>query len=130
MERLLSVRRVITKALELARAEKKIGASLEAWPVLYLEPAERAALELPGLTLAELAITSGLEIRPFAEAGDLSGLETLPEVPGVAVGFARAEHAKCARCWQLLPDVGAAPAQADLCARCVDAVDAFRAAAE
>ncbi|MGD9537543.1 MAG: isoleucine--tRNA ligase [Alphaproteobacteria bacterium] len=130
MEKLLAVRRVITKALELARAEKKIGASLEAWPELFIDEAYRDALALKGLSLPELGITSGLTVRPFAEAEGESGLETLPDVPGVAVRFRRSEHAKCGRCWQLLPDVGADAAYPELCGRCVDAVQAHRAAAE
>jgi isoleucyl-tRNA synthetase len=130
MERLLAVRRVVTKALELARAEKKIGASLEAWPELFIDEAYRDALALDGLSLPELCITSGVEVRPFAEAGGASGLETLADVPGVAVRFRRSEHAKCGRCWQLVPEVGADPSYPDLCARCVDAVEAQRAAAE
>ena len=130
MERLLGVRRVITKTLELARAEKKIGASLEAWPELFVDEAYRDVLELPGLTLPELGITSGIVVRPFAEATRESGLETLPDVPGVAVRFQPSPHAKCARCWQLVPDVGQDLANPDLCGRCADAVDAYRAAAE
>ncbi len=130
VEKLLGVRRVITKALELARVEKKIGASLEAWPELFVDEAYRDVLDLPGLTLPELGITSGVVVRPYTEAEGESGLETLPEVPGVAVRFKPSSHAKCARCWQLVPDVGQSATHADLCGRCADAVDAFRAAAE
>jgi isoleucyl-tRNA synthetase len=130
MEKLIDVRRVITKALELARAQKKIGSSLEAWPELFIDGPYRDVLDLPGLTLPELAITSGVAVRPFADAAGLDGLETLPDVPGVAVRFRPSPHAKCARCWQLLPDVGQSAAFADLCGRCVDAVEAYRAAAE
>jgi len=54
----------------------------------------------------------------------------LDDVPGVAARFAPAEHDKCARCWQLLPSVGADPAHEDICVRCADAVEAFQAAAE
>ena len=130
MEKLLGVRRVITKALELARAEKKIGASLEAWPELFIDEGYGDVLNLPGLTLPELGIMSGVVVRPFAEAKGESGLETLPDVPGVAVRFKPSPHSKCGRCWQLVPDVGQNAAHADLCGRCADAVDAFRAAAE
>jgi isoleucyl-tRNA synthetase len=129
VERLITVRRVITKALERARADKKIGASLEAWPTLFIDDSYRDVLDLPGLTLAELAITSGVTVRPFAEAVGRTDVETMPDVPGVAVLFEPSSHAKCARCWQLLPDVGRAAAT-DLCARCDDAVTALSEAAE
>ena len=130
IETLLGIRRVITKALELARAEKKIGASLEAWPELFVDDGYRDVLNLPGLTLPELGITSGIVVRPFAEVAGAPGLETLPDVPGVAVRFMPSAHAKCARCWQLVPDVSQNAAHADLCGRCADAVDAQRAAAD
>src|SRR3712207_4372767 len=61
-ERVRRVRRVITGALELERKEKRIGASLQAAPRAYLGEAERRAVE--GLDLAELAITSGIELVP------------------------------------------------------------------
>jgi isoleucyl-tRNA synthetase len=38
-------------------------------------------------------------------------------VPGVGVVFEPAEGAKCARCWQILPDVGS-HAHPGTCARC------------
>ncbi|HTZ76653.1 MAG TPA: isoleucine--tRNA ligase, partial [Stellaceae bacterium] len=44
-ERVREIRRVVTGALEVARAEKKIGASLQADPILYVhDPADRALL--------------------------------------------------------------------------------------
>ncbi|MBT3629402.1 MAG: hypothetical protein HN527_14995, partial [Rhodospirillaceae bacterium] len=55
------------------------------------------------------------------------GAFTLEEVPGVAVMVALAGGEKCARCWQVLADVGAQPAHADICSRCAEAVDAHPA---
>src|SRR5690348_2487949 len=50
------VRRVVTGALELARADKRIGSSLEAAPVIHIaDPTLRAALA--GVDMAEVAIT-------------------------------------------------------------------------
>ena len=61
------MRRVVTGALEIERADKKLGSSLEAAPILYLsDPALLSAMK--GLDMAELCITSGLEIRPLEEA--------------------------------------------------------------
>jgi isoleucyl-tRNA synthetase len=45
----------------------------------------------------------------------------LPEVPGVAVVFETAEGEKCARCWQILPDVGSHK-HPQTCARCDEAL--------
>ena len=128
MDRLRAVRRVTTKALEAARAERVIGSSLEANPEVFVDSQYDDALRFEGDTLAELFITSGVTVLPWDERGD--EVVTLDEVPGVAARFAPAAHAKCARCWQLLPSVGADPAHADICTRCADAVEAFQAAAE
>ena len=75
---------------------------------------------------ATLFITSDAVVAPWSEAPGDDGLVTLPEVPEVGVKFAPAEHAKCARCWRLLPDVGTDERHPDLCGRCVNAVDAAR----
>ena len=114
-ERVREVRRVITGALEQERREKRIGSSLQAAPTVYLDEGHRAVVE--GLDLAELAITSGVEI-----VGDPppAGAFTLAEVPGVAVVPSLADGERCARCWQVLPEV--AGSERGLCRRCEAAV--------
>ena len=58
-----ALRRVVTGALEIARRDKVIGASLEAAPTLYVESADDAAL-FEDVDLAEIAITSAARISP------------------------------------------------------------------
>ena len=90
------VRRVVTGALELARAAKRIGSSLEAAPVVHIaDPDLRAAVS--GLDLAEICITSGLKL---AEGEGPADAFRLAEVPGVAVVPQRAAGVKCARSWK------------------------------
>jgi isoleucyl-tRNA synthetase len=113
--RLRDVRRVVTGALEVERREKRIGSSLQARPIVHLTPALADAIQ--GLDLAELCITSGLELST-APAPD--GAFRLDEVEGVAVVPAPAQGAKCQRCWQVLPEVS--EASGGLCRRCADAV--------
>ena len=129
IERMRAVRRVVTKALEEARAAKRIGSSLEAAPRVFVHPRYRDALAFEDDDCATLFITSDATIAPWDEAPAGDGLVTLPEVPEVGVLFAPAEEAKCARCWRLLPEVGRDERHPALCARCVDAVDAARPAA-
>ncbi|HEU0221606.1 MAG TPA: zinc finger domain-containing protein, partial [Paracoccaceae bacterium] len=112
-ERLRRVRRVVTGALEIERRDKRIGASLEAAPVVHvMDAALRAALAT--VDFAELCITSDLFIR--GEPAPM-GAFRLDDVPGVAVMPALAEGQKCARCWRILPDVGS-HAHAEVCGRC------------
>jgi len=107
------VRRVVTAALEVQRAAKVIGASLEAAPVVHVEDDDLAAA-LVGVDFATVCITSGATITrdPIPQEAF-----RLPEVAGVGVVFEAAEGAKCARCWKILPDVGTHRHPAT-CARC------------
>jgi isoleucyl-tRNA synthetase len=116
--RLRDLRRVVTGALEIARRDKVIGASLEAAPTLHVEGAEDATL-LKGVDLAELAITSAghVSTTPAPE-----GAFRLEDVAGAAVAFAKATGTKCARCWKILPEVGKSQAHPHLCLRCEAAV--------
>jgi len=104
-EKVRDVRRVVTGALEIARAKKTIGSSLEAVPVVYLTD---AALKeaIAGIDMAEIAITSDLEIVGEQAPADAF---TLSDVPGVAVVVEKAEDRglrKCARSWRYTADVG------------------------
>jgi isoleucyl-tRNA synthetase len=112
-QKIREVRRVVTGALEVARRGKIIGSSLEAAPRVHVaDEALRAALE--GEDLAEIAITSGIEVL----AGDgPDDAFRLPEVPGVAVEFSKAEGRRCARSWKILPEVGSDPDFPDLSPR-------------
>jgi len=116
-DKLRDIRRVVTGALELARADKKIGASLQAHPVVHLSPERRQVLD--GLDLSEIAITSGVTLSDAAAPG---GAFTLPDVDGVAVQVNLAEGEKCERCWQVLPEVGSHKDHPSLCNRCTDVV--------
>jgi isoleucyl-tRNA synthetase len=101
-ETIRAVRRVVTGALEVERAAKRIGSSLEASPIVYI--AERPLLAtLFDVDLAEVCITSSCEVR---EAEVPHGAFTLPDVASVAVMVEPAQGRKCARSWKILPTVG------------------------
>ena len=96
------VRRVVTGALELERAAKRIGSSLEASPVIYV--ADRDVLAtLFDTDLAEVCITSNYEVREGEAPADAF---RLPAVEGVAVVVEKAVGTKCARSWKISPEVG------------------------
>jgi isoleucyl-tRNA synthetase len=116
--RIRELRRVVTGALEIARRDKLIGASLEAAPVLFLEDEQDAAL-FADVDLAEIAITSAATAESGAGPGDAF---RVPDIAGAAVVFRTATGGKCARCWMILPEVGTLPSHPDLCWRCADAV--------
>ena len=118
-----ALRRVVTGALELERAEKRIGSSLQAAPHVHAGSVFIEALK--GLDLTEICITSGADLVEVPDGGVLpAGAFTLPDVAGVAVIPAPASGEKCARCWQVLEEVGKSAAHPLLCHRCEEAVTA------
>jgi isoleucyl-tRNA synthetase len=91
----------VTEAIEPLRREKAIGSSLEArvlFPAAELDFADTALADL-----AEIYIVS--EVEPG---------------PGESIEVSKADHAKCGRCWRLLPEVRQEGA---LCARCEGVVN-------
>ncbi|MEL4377019.1 isoleucine--tRNA ligase [Brucella cytisi] len=108
-----AVRRVVTGALELERADKRIGSSLEAAPLVYISD-KSLTDSLEGLDFAEICITSGISLSDAAVPEDAF---TLSDVKGVAVVPARAEGEKCARSWRYTTDVGSDPEFPDVSAR-------------
>ncbi len=123
-EAVRALRRVVTGALEVARADKRIGSGLQAHPVLHAA-ADRLAV-LDGVDVAEIAITSDVTL---VEGPPPAGAFALPEMPDVGVRIDLAEGEKCERCWRVLPEVGGRPDWPDLCQRCADAVVVQGAAA-
>ena len=119
--RVRELRRVVTGALELERAAKKIGSSLEAVPTLYLADEADADL-LASVAFAEVAITSGIHVMAVAAPADAF---SLPDVNGASVAATLASGKKCARCWMVLEEV---KAPTHLCNRCTDAVAALEPA--
>jgi isoleucyl-tRNA synthetase len=118
------VRRVVTGALEIERAQKRIGSSLEAAPVVYISDDDLYAA-LQGLDFAEIGITSHIEVARGAGPADAFRLD---EVPGVAVRPVRAEGRKCARSWKISPDVGSDPDYPDVTPRDAGALREWEAA--
>ena len=96
------VRRVVTGALEIERAQKRIGSSLESAPVVYVADTGLAAL-LQGIEFADVCITSSITIEVGEGPQDAFRLD---EVAGVAVVHQQAVGRKCARSWRIAPDVG------------------------
>jgi isoleucyl-tRNA synthetase len=124
-----TVRRVITGAIEIERAQKRIGSSLEAAPVVYVADPDLFAA-LVDIDLAEIAITSAATL---VEGDGPPGAFRLDDVKGVAVEVRLAEGKKCARSWKILPSVGSDPAYPDVSPRDAQALrewDAMRKAAE
>ena len=126
------VRRVVTGALEIERAAKRIGSSLEAAPVIYIS--DRDLLEaVDGVDMAEVAITSAATVVDDRQGKAPASAFRLDDVGGVAVDVRPAEGRRCARSWKILPTVGNDQDYPDVSPRDAQALrewDALRRAAE
>jgi isoleucyl-tRNA synthetase len=123
------VRRVVTGALEIARAGKRIGSSLEADPIVHVSNSDLFEA-LAGIDLSEVCITSAATLA--ADEGPPHAFR-LPEVPGVAVVVNLAEGRKCARSWKISGLIGSDSQYPDVTPRDAQALrewEAMRKAAE
>lgn len=111
------LRRVVTGALELRRADKTLGSSLQAAPTLFVSAVQAAALT--GIDMAEVTITSALHIKTGTAPVDAF---TLDDVKEAGCLVAVADGHKCERCWQHLPEVGTHADHPGLCHRCHNVV--------
>jgi isoleucyl-tRNA synthetase len=124
-----TVRRVVTGALELERAAKRIGSSLEAAAIVYVADVDLFAA-LVDVDLAEICITSAATL---VEGEGPAEAFRLDDVKGVAVVPKLAEGRKCARSWKISGSVGSDPDYPDVTPRDAQALrewDAMRKAAE
>jgi len=116
---ILDVRSAVTKALEEARAAKHIGSSLEA----------SIALRAPAATLAPLREH---EAKSQGFPGNLASLFIVSQVRleqadgPLSVEVARAEGAKCERCWTYSIGVGRQAIHPGVCERCAAVLEAQR----
>ena len=123
-DRIRALRRVVTGALEVERQEKRIGSSLEAAPVVWVE--DEAILDaMDGVDLAEIAITSQATLERGEGPPDAF---RMPEIAGIAVVPGKADGTKCARSWKILPEVGSDPDYPDISLRDADAMRELEAA--
>ena len=106
----------MTSALETARNDGAIGASLQAAPTVHVS--QHIAAQFDGEDAAMLFITSDARISVDPAPKDAF---TIEGVEDAAVVFAPAAGGKCERCWKITPEV---TDDRDICQRCDDVVNA------
>jgi isoleucyl-tRNA synthetase len=118
-ETIRMLRLAVTGAIEIARAEKLIGSSLEAAPRVYLSnPEHLKALE--EVDFAEVCITSDIAIV-FGTPMPGTAFR-LPEAPDVGVVVEQAHGVKCARSWRYFDPATASPDFPDVTPRDAEAL--------
>jgi isoleucyl-tRNA synthetase len=115
----LNVRGEVTKALEIARNEKRIGHSLDADVQIVVSNGIFSSLEPFLKDLRSLLIVSKASI---IEDNDYDGLFESDSIEGLKVRIQAAEGQKCERCWVHDPKVGIDSKYAGACPRCLKAL--------
>ncbi len=116
--RLLAIRALATRALEVSRQDKLIGNSLEARVELYVNQDTYSFLEPMISELPTLFIVS--DVKVFTEGPPSTALIDEEEIPGVAVVVKKTLGSKCERCWNFSPKVGEDSQHPSLCPRCAE----------
>ncbi len=98
-EKFKLVRKVVNAAMEIKRANKDIGSSLEAEVEVYL--GEDYLKSVKDFDLSEYFITSKADAKKLI---DKKNLFQLDEIKGVKVLVKKAEGEKCPRCWKIFPN--------------------------
>jgi isoleucyl-tRNA synthetase len=109
-ERIWEIRAVVTKALEEARKEKKIGLSLDAQVHLHLPEKIFSFLQSCEKDLKSIFIVSSVTLHQGKDEKE------------VRAEVLRAEGKKCERCWNFDVSVGHHPDHQAICQRCVEAI--------
>jgi isoleucyl-tRNA synthetase len=112
-EKVRKVRRVVTGAIEVERAAKRIGSSLEAQPVVYISDVQLLEA-VESVKFDDVCITSGIV---YGTDDDPVNAFRLPELGQVSVIVKKASGIKCARSWRYFDPATADPAFPDITPR-------------
>ena len=128
------IRSEVNKAIEAARGDKTIGASLEAEARVYVAD-EAARLRLrdrvaelePFFIVSSLVFVDDAEEASGASSVRVAGAEAVAlglTEAGASVGVRKTEGEKCARCWEYHPAeaMGSDEKHPELCPRCTEVV--------
>ncbi|WP_336821666.1 class I tRNA ligase family protein, partial [Cedecea sp. VD19] len=117
---LLTVRGEVNKVIEQARADKRIGGSLEAAVTLYADAELAARLNSLSDELRFVLLTSGAAVADYAQASEDAQQSEI--LKGLKVALRKADGEKCPRCWHYTTDIGQVAEHAEICGRCVSNV--------
>ncbi len=118
-EALIKVRREVTRALELARKEKRIGHSLDSVVTLGVSSELEAALTPYKDQLRSIFIVSSVRLAPLEQVDMNLACE---EVEGLRVLVAETTEPKCERCWIHDSTIGEDVNHPGICRRCSQAL--------
>ncbi|MDF1581375.1 MAG: isoleucine--tRNA ligase [Desulfuromonadales bacterium] len=112
-ERLMKIRTDVSKALEVARGDKRIGHSLDARVLLAAEGPVQQLLHDYRDELATFFIVSQVEVCETLNDGCAG-----EQVSGLQIRIDKAAGKKCERCWNYAETVGSHTDHPTICTRC------------
>lgn len=118
--KLLSYRSDLTRCLEVARKDRKIGHPLDAAVTIYADGEDYDFLNQWNDRLATLLIVSEVSLVKGQAPADAQAGENHPDMKAVV---APSEHEKCERCWKHDVSVGQNADHPTLCARCASVLE-------
>ncbi len=118
-ERLQKVRSDVSKQLEIARADKRLGQSLEAKVLLSVPENLRDLIDSYKELLPTYFIVSQVELTD-----DIPEPQEAEHVPGMRLQVLSADGEKCERCWNYATSVGTDDKHPSICDRCATALAA------
>jgi isoleucyl-tRNA synthetase len=118
-DEIITARKEVTKTLEVARKEKKIGHPLDASVTLGLSPELMDKLSPYRDQLRSIFIVSSVDMIEIDRLGEGFESETLP---GLKVRVSPSSAAKCERCWVHDHTVGHDSSHPTICKRCLRAL--------
>ncbi|NLS12235.1 isoleucine--tRNA ligase [Vibrio sp. SM6] len=114
------VRGSVNKLLEAARADKRIGGSLQAEVTLFADIELASKINQLQDELRFVLLTSVATVKPLDQKSDLA---QPTEIEGLFVEVQASNAAKCERCWHHTADVGTIAGHEAICGRCVTNID-------
>lgn len=120
-DRILALRSDVSKALEVSRANKIIGHSLNAKVTIFADGAHYDFVKSIEAGLVTIFIISDVELKKLQEAP--AEVQNGEEMPGIKIAVEQAPGEKCERCWMYSEYVGKDEKHPTLCRRCSEVID-------
>ncbi len=120
-DRILALRSDVSKALEVSRANKIIGHSLNAKVTIFADGAHYDFVKSIEADLVTIFIISDVELKKLQEAP--AEVQNGEEMPGIKIAVEQAPGEKCERCWMYSEYVGKDEKHLTLCRRCSEVID-------
>jgi len=120
-DKILALRSDASKALEIARANKTIGHSLNAKVTIFADGEDYEFVKSFESDLVTIFIISDVEIKKLSEAP--ADTQKGEEMPSIKITVEQAPGDKCERCWMFSEYVGKDETHPTLCKRCAEVVE-------